>query len=82
MYRDLIDHLAFIYGFICKSRGTVKEDSLWQMSSGARAMTEAAPAVLGNGKEDRQDQRDLKECDIILEHIDEMIVYFNTTEII
>lgn len=82
MYRELIDHLTFVYSFICKGRGQIKEDSMWQISSGARAMADNAPAVMAKGDVTRQDERDLKECEKILEHIDEMIVFFNITEII
>ena len=82
MYRELIDHLTFVYSFICKGRGQIKEDSMWQISQGARAMTENAPAVLAKENATRQDEQDLMECGKIMEHIDEMIVFFNTTEII
>ena len=28
MYRELIDHLAFVYGFVCKGRGKVPQADL------------------------------------------------------
>jgi len=82
MYRELIDHLAFVYGFICKGRGMMKSGDMEKISGGAHAMVENAPEVLATREASGQDNRDLGECDKILEHIDEMIVYLNTTEII
>ena len=82
MYRELIDHLAFVYGFICKGRGMMKTDDMERISGGAHAMVDNAPDVLGNREATMQDARDLGECDKILDHIDEMILYFNTTEIV
>ena len=26
MMRELLDHMTFVYGFICKGRGRIKED--------------------------------------------------------
>lgn len=82
MYRELIGHLAFVYGFIAKGRGMMEKSAMQRISGGAHAMVETAPAVLGTGDCTAQDERDLGECSLILDHIDEMIVYFDRTEII
>lgn len=82
MYRELIDHLAFVYGFICKGRGMMKTEDMEKISGGAHAMVDNAPDVMGGREHSLQDARDLGECDKILEHIDEMIVYLNYTEIV
>ena len=81
MYRELIDHLAFVYGFICKGRGMMKQGDMEKISGGAHAMVENAPGVMATRENTRQDDRDLCECCKMLEHIDEMIVYLNFTEI-
>lgn len=82
MYRELVDHLAFVYGFICKGRGMMKTGDMEQISSGAHVMVRNAPTVLSSGEESTQDSQDLGECELMLGHIDEMIVYLNGTEII
>ena len=82
MYRELIDHLAFVYGFICKGRGMIKTEDMEKISDGAHAMGENAPDVLGVRENTLQDAKDLGECDKMLEHIDEMIVYLGVTEIV
>ena len=82
MYREMIDYLAFVYGFICKGRGMMEKGDMERISGGAHAMVENAPAVLGTRDATAQDDRDLMECDKILEHVDEMIVFLNVTEVI
>lgn len=82
MYREMIDYLAFVYGFVCKGRGMMKQGDMERISSGARAMVENAPTVLATREATAQDNRDLGECEKILDHIDEMIVYLNVTEVI
>lgn len=82
MYRELIDHLAFVYGFICKGRGMMKQDDMEKISGGAHAMVDNAPDVLGVREVSQQDARDLGECGKMLEHIDEMIVFLSVTEIV
>ena len=82
MYRELIGHLAFVYGFIAKGRGMMEQSAMKKIGDGAHAMVESAPAVLGTGEMTNQDYQDLGECDLMLNHIDEMIVYFDKTEII
>lgn len=82
MYKELIGHLAFVYGFIAKGRGMIDQGDMQRISGGAKAMVGNAPAVLGTGEHTAQDDRDLGECNLMLDHIDEMIVYFDKTEII
>ena len=82
MYRELIDHLAFVYGFIAKGRGLIEGKDMRRIRGGAHAMVENAPAVLASGDVTAQDERELGECGLMLEHIDEMVVYFEKTEIV
>ena len=82
MYKELISHLAFVYGFVCKGRGMMDKGDMEKISDGAHVMVKNAPAVMASGETSKQDARDLGECDKILEHIDEMIVYLNFTEIV
>lgn len=82
MYLEMIDYLAFVYGFVCKGRGMMEKGNMERISSGAHAMVENAPTVLATRETTAQDNRDLGECRKILDHIDEMIVYLNVTEVI
>ena len=59
MYKQLIDHLAFTYSFICKGRGKVKEEDLVGIADGAHAIVKNAPAVLGSEDERPDDRADL-----------------------
>ena len=51
MYRELIDHLAFVYGFVCKGRGKVAQEELRAIEDGSHAVVRNAPAVLGGEDE-------------------------------
>ena len=82
MYRGLIDHLTFVYSFICKGRGKISQGDLLKIEIGARTLADNTPLVMGETENTRQDELDRMECDYILKHIDEMINFFNTTEII
>lgn len=82
MYSGLIDHLTFIYSFICKGRGRIPGQDLGAISNGTHAVVKNAPDVLMCGDRAPQDELDLLEADKIMRHIDEMIIFFNTTEIV
>lgn len=79
--REMVENLTFIYKYISLSEGAIKEDALWQISAGAHAMVENAPAMMGGSLVDK-DKVNMTTCQMNLKHIDEMIVRFNTTEII
>lgn len=82
MYRQLIDHLAFTYSFICKGRGKVKEEDLVGIADGAHAIVKNAPAVLGGEDERAEDRADLAEAMKMDEHIEDMIVFLQHLEIV
>lgn len=58
MYNGLIDHLAFVYGFIHKGRGKLGRDALRKVADGAHTVVEYAPAVLGGEDEQDEDRKD------------------------
>ena len=82
MMRELLDHMTFVYGFICKGRGRIEEDAMLQISDGTKAMVENAPVVIGKESPTVEETRDYDTCKKIMENIDEIIVYFHNTEII
>lgn len=84
MYKGLIDNLAFVYSFVCKARGKVQQEDLEAVATGARTMTKHAPAVLGreDQAEAADDRADLAEAGKIVEHIDEMVVFLQSLEIV
>lgn len=83
MYRGLIDHLAFVYGYICKGRGKLSPEAMTAISQGAHTLTANAPAVLGDGAqpETDEDRKDLAEAQKMDVHIDEMVVFLSSMEI-
>ena len=83
MYRGLIDHLAFVYGFICKGRGRVAEEDLQGLADGTHLVVKNAPAVLGGENTETPDDRaDLAEARKMDQHIAEMVSFLTTMEII
>lgn len=84
MYKGLVDNLAFTYLFICKARGKVQQEELQAVATGARTMTRHAPEVLGREDqvEGADDRADLAEAGKIADHIDEMVVFLQSLEIV
>lgn len=83
MYRGLIDHLAFVYGFICKGRGRVPENALRTVAEGAHATVKYAPQVLaGEIPESAGDRADLALAGEMDRHIEEAMVFLEHLEIV
>ena len=82
MMRELLNTMTFVYGYICKGRGKIKEDDIRQISAGAKAMVENIPVAFGIEIQSIDDYRDFDTCKKVMENIDEIIVYFHNTEII
>ena len=81
MYRGLIDHLAFVYGFVCKGRGKVPEDQLRAIADGTHAVVRNAPAVLGGEDEKEEDRKDLMLAGKMDQQIEEATVFLMSLEI-
>ena len=82
MYRELIDHLAFVYGFVCKGRGKVVQEELRAIADGTHAVVRNAPAVLGGEDEKEEDRKDLALAGKMDEQIEEATVFLLSLEIV
>ena len=82
MYRGLIDHLAFVYGFVCKGRGKVPEDQLRAIADGTHAVVRNAPAVLGGENETEEDRKDLALAEKMDDHIGDAVAFLESLEIV
>ena len=82
MYRELIDHLAFVYGFVCKGRGKVAKAELRAIADGTHAVVRNAPAVLGGEDEKEEDRKDLALAGKMDEQIEEATVFLLSLEIV
>ena len=81
MYRELIDHLAFVYGFVCRGRGRIPEEQLRKVADGTHAMVQTAPAVLGGEAEQEEDRKDLALAGKMDQQIEEATVFMLSLEI-
>ena len=81
-YKGLIDHLAFVYGYVCKARGKVPQADLCEVAGGTHVIVKNAPEVIGSEDEGVEDKMDYLEALKMEEHIQEMVVYFQTLEIV
>ena len=84
MYRGLIDHLTFVYSFVCRARGRISQEDMGRIVTGAHAVTANAPAVLGgldDGTATEADRKDLQEALKIDRHIDDMYAFLKSMEI-
>lgn len=84
MYRGLIDHLVFAYGYICKGRGRLKAEDMKAIAQGAHVVAVNAPDVLARSdiRESADDRADLAEARKIDEQIEEMFVFLTSLEIV
>ena len=82
MYKGLIDNLAFVYGYVCKARGKLAGEAMRAIAKGAHTLVDNAPAVLGGEGELADDRADLKEAGKMAVHIDEMVVFLQSLEIV
>ena len=81
MYRGLIDHLAFVYGFICRGRGKLEEKEIRKVVDGTHVITANAPAVLGGEDETGEDKKDLQLALKMDRQIEEAAVFLQSLEI-
>ena len=82
MYRELINHLAFVYGFVCKGRGKIGQGEVRAITDGTHAIVRNAPAVLGGEDETEDDQKDLMLCEKMDQQIEEAAVFLASLEIV
>jgi hypothetical protein len=80
MYKGLIDHLAFIYGFICKGRGKLEEKDLRKVTEGTHTVVRTAPAVLGMEDITKEDGKDLQLALKMDRQIEEAMVFLLSLE--
>ncbi len=82
MYKGLIDHLAFVYGFACKGRGKIQAAELRMIADGTHAVVRNAPAVLGGEDETENDRKDLALAGKMDQQIEEATVFLLSLEIV
>lgn len=82
MYRGLIDHLAFVYGFICKGRGKVAQEELRAIADGTHAVVRNAPTVLGGEDEQEDDRKDLALAGKMDQQIEEATIFLLSLEVV
>ena len=80
MYKGLIDHLAFIYGFVCKGRGKLSEKDLRSVVDGTHTVVRTAPAVLGMDEATKEDGKDLQLALKMDEQIEEATIFLLSLE--
>lgn len=80
MYKELISHLAFVYGFVCKGRGKVATGDLRAIADGTHAVVRNAPAVLGGEDEQEEDRKDLALAGKMDEQVEEAMVFLMNLE--
>ena len=83
MFRGLIDYLTYTYSFIAKARGRLHEQEIESVRDGARVVARNADSVLGADQvKTSEDVKDLREAELILQHIEELTVYQTSMEIV
>lgn len=82
MYRGLIDHLAFVYGFICKGRGKMNKKDLDAVVKGTHTIVANAPTVLGIEEATQEDGKDLQLALKMDRQIEEAAVFLQSLEIV
>jgi len=84
MYRGLVDNLAYVYAFIARGKDKLDPSDLKALKNGADTLTRNAPAVLkgADEKTTRKDDSDLQEAILINTHIDEMVVFQLSLDIV
>ena len=82
MYKGLIAHLAFVYGFMCRGRGKIPQAELRSIADGTHAVVRNAPAVLGSEDEREEDRKDLALAGKMDEQIEEATIFLLSLEIV
>ena len=80
MYKGLIDHLAFVYGYICKGRGKLNEKELRSVADGTHTIVRTAPAVIGMEDLQADDKMDLQLALKMDRQIEEAAVFIQSLE--
>jgi hypothetical protein len=80
MYKGLIDHLAFVYGFVCKGRGKISGKDTRAIVNGTHAIVANAPEVLGTEEGTTEDGKDLQLALKMDQQIEEATVFLMSLE--
>lgn len=80
MYKGVIDHLAFVYGFICKGRGKLNDKELRKIADGTHTIVATAPAVIGTEEATKEDGKDLQLILKMDSQIEEATVFLMSLE--
>lgn len=78
----MVDNLAFVYGFICKGRGRIKEEDMRGIVNGAHTIVKNAPAVLGGDTETEEDKKDLALAGNMDLQLEQAMVFIQSLEIV
>ena len=84
MFKELINSLSFMYCFAARSRGKLQQEELDALRKGANVMSTQAQAVLSQDGQQLTDEerRDLEEAEMIDSHIEEMVAWLISLEIV
>lgn len=82
MYKGLIEHLTFVYGFIARGREKMTDQQRRAVANGTHTLVQCAPDVLGGEEESAQDRADLKLARKIDDHIEDSVVFLQHLEIV
>ena len=82
MYKGLINHLAFVYGFVCKGRGKISTDDMRKITDGTHTIVKTAPAVLGIEEATEDDKKDLQLALNMDRQIEEATIFLINLEIV
>lgn len=84
MFKELINTLSFMYCFAARSRGKLAREELDAVRKGANVLSTQAQTVLGQEGQalSEDERRDLEEAEMIDSHIEEMVAWLLTLEIV
>lgn len=80
MYKGLINHLAFVYVFICKSRGKLSAKDTRAIVDETHTIVANAPGVLGTEEATKEDGKDLQLALKMDRQIEEVTVFLMSLE--
>lgn len=74
MFKRLIDSLTLHYTYMAKSRGVMSDEERAAIADASAAMVKYAPRTMVpmNAEVTEDDKIDLKECGLIVDHIQQM----------
>ena len=82
MYKGIVAHLAFVYGFIARGREAMTDQERRTMADGAHIVVRKARAVMGGEEESAQDRADLELARQMDGQIEENVVFLEHLEIV